>query len=101
MWTVVLLSLLAGMVLGQRFKVMILVPLSAAALVATVVARASAGDGLWHVLLNAAIVVTSLQIGYLIGVGARYALIVSRAGRLRPVPFAARRNAFRPKPLAD
>jgi predicted neutral ceramidase superfamily lipid hydrolase len=101
MWIITLLSLLAGMVLGQRFKVMILVPLSAVALLATMATRAAAGDSLWHVVLGAAIVVTSLQIGYLIGVGARYALIVSRAGRLRPVPLAAGRNALRPKPFAD
>jgi hypothetical protein len=64
MWTITLLSLLAGMVLGQRFKVMILVPLSAVALLTAMAARAAAGDSLWHVVLGGAIVVTSLQIGY-------------------------------------
>jgi hypothetical protein len=72
--TFALISFLAGMVLGQRFKVLILVP--ACALIATV----ALADGFvrtevfWQMALMAIAGLVSLQMGYFIGLGVRHIL---------------------------
>jgi hypothetical protein len=61
-------SFMAGAVLGLRFRVSVLVP---ALFVASVVAGISAVDSrvdLWSLALAVIVAVTSMQLGYLVGV---------------------------------
>jgi hypothetical protein len=78
-----LLSLLTGAVLGMRFKVFILPPaifvIGASILAIEVATSHTAG---WAVIVAAA-AVTTLQIGYLCGVGVRHAVALARLRPLR------------------
>lgn len=85
-----IISMLAGMVLGQRFKVLVLVPALGATLVVGVAVGAAQARGLWPTVLMAVAAIGSLQIGYLAGIGTRHLLAALRTGGLR--------NAFRPAP---
>jgi hypothetical protein len=92
--SVVVISFVAGIALGQWFRVLILVPVMSLALVGTIAAGIARADDVWLIALVAIAVVTALQIGYLIGswlrsfiVGASFA----RASRgLAPTSEAAR-----------
>jgi hypothetical protein len=79
----VLISLLVGMVLGQRFKVLILVPGIGLALIFTIAAGVARADGAGTIVLMATAVITSLQIGYLVGTGIRQFSAAARASRPR------------------
>jgi hypothetical protein len=78
-----LINLLAGMVLGQRFKVLALVPAIAVSLLVAIGAGIAHSRGPGPTILLAALAVASLQIGYLAGLGIRYALASARASGLR------------------
>jgi len=78
-----LISLLAGMVLGQRFKVLALVPAMVVSLLAAIGVEIVRHGGLGPTVLMAALAVASLQIGYLAGVGIRYSLAAARMSGLR------------------
>jgi hypothetical protein len=77
-----LLSFLIGALLGMRFKVLILVPISLA-ITAVVVIAIARGDGLSTMLLAEALVLCCLQIGYLGGLLTRYMLVLARAASMR------------------
>jgi len=77
-----LLSLLTGMVLGLRFKVLVLLPAIACVLFIAVSMAVARGEILWPALMATA-GTASLQIGYLAGVGIRYFLAASRMSGLR------------------
>jgi hypothetical protein len=83
MMVFVVLSLLVGMVLGQRFKVLVLVPAIGLALLVTIVAGIARADALWPIVLMSAAVIASLQLGYLAGTGIRHLIVAARASRLR------------------
>jgi hypothetical protein len=70
----ILCCALTGGVLGLRFKVLVLVPAIGLALVVTVFVGIARGDGDWAILGTAAAVATVLQIGYLAGTLARFAI---------------------------
>jgi hypothetical protein len=79
MMTLAMISLLVGMVLGQRFKVLILVPAMALALVLAVGTGVASADTVWSIVLMAAATTAGLQIGYFVGVGIRYVMVATRA----------------------
>jgi hypothetical protein len=81
MMTLILFSLLAGLVLGQRFKVLVLVPAIMLALLAGVGSGVARADGIWWTALTAVAAGTALQIGYLIGLVIRHIPVIGRAGR--------------------
>jgi hypothetical protein len=83
MMTLAMISLLAGMVLGQRFKVPVLVPATALGLVLAIGAGIAHADAVGSIVLMAAVTATSLQIGYFAGIGIRHLMVVARASRLR------------------
>jgi hypothetical protein len=62
-----MVSLVAGALLGCRFKISALAPASAIALILVIAAGATRGDDTWWIVVSAAAVVTSLQIGYFSG----------------------------------
>jgi hypothetical protein len=79
--TLAMISLVVGMVLGQRFKVLVLLPAIALALFMAIGGGIVRAESAWWIVLVAASAATSLQIGYLIGVGIRHVLLAGRASR--------------------
>jgi len=68
--TFLFVCLLAGLLLGQRFKVLVLVPAAA-----VVLALSFAGaETHWPIALTAVAAMICLQIGYLLGLGLRHVL---------------------------
>ena len=78
-----ILALVAGMVIGQRFNVLTLIPASFLVLFAVVGAGAALADSVWIIIAAAALTTVCLQSGYLFGLGTRHLLFVARARRLR------------------
>jgi hypothetical protein len=83
------------MVLGQRFKVLILLPAIAVATIAAVGIGLAPGDQAWSIVVLAVGVTVALQIGYLVGTGVRSLIIAGRASRAFPgsAPAVVRRTA--------
>jgi len=80
---VLLFCLLAGAVLGQRFKVFILLPAMVPAAVLAIVVAAVHGATVGRLSATALIAVASLQIGYMAGIVMRHIAVAERANRLR------------------
>lgn len=76
----ILISLFIGILLGQRFKVLILAPTLAFGLIVTFGAEVARGDAIWATVIMEVATITSLQMGYLAGTGMRHLLIVARSG---------------------
>jgi hypothetical protein len=91
-----LLGLLVGTVLGQRFRVLVLVPAMAVLLPMAIGVAAFSHQGLETIALLTALTVGTLQIGYLLGVAVRHSLATARIGglRSRAEPHPARRSAY-------
>jgi len=80
-----LISLLAGAALGMRFKVLILVPAICLALLAILAVGISSSVSFSFIALAMVLAAACLQLGYLGGVGARYAMAAARAGRIQRI----------------
>jgi hypothetical protein len=78
----VLISLLFGMVLGQRFRVLVVLPAIGLAWMVVISIGIVRGDAAWPIILLAVAVSVGLQIGYLVGIGIRVAMVTARASRL-------------------
>jgi glucose dehydrogenase len=87
----VVISLVAGIALGQWFKILILVPVMSLALAGTIAAGIARADNVWSIALMAIAVVTALQIGYLIGIWLRSFIVAARFARPSPASEATRR----------
>lgn len=78
-------SVLLGAVLGRFFKVLVLVPACAFLLVAVLVRSADGEHGLLRPLLEFAVLITSLQIGYVSGpLSFLIHSVLQRQGKPRP-----------------
>jgi len=77
-----LISLMVGMVLAQRFSVFIMAPGVFVTLLAAIGLGIARSESLWAIAVSAALAVASIQIGYLLGAGARYLMLVARARSL-------------------
>jgi hypothetical protein len=83
-----LISLMIGVVLARRFKVLILAPaflLTLALAVGTGLART---DAAWSIVSTALVVIVGLQIGYLFGSGMRHVMVQIRPNRSGSESFA-------------
>ena len=80
-----LISLLAGALLGMRFKVLILVPAICLALLAILAVGISSSVSFSFIALAMVLAAACLQLGYLIGIAARYAMAGARAGRIHRI----------------
>jgi hypothetical protein len=89
-------TLLIGMVLGQRFRVLTLVPAGLLMLLFAIAAGAALGESSWQIGLNAVIAIVCIQLGYLFGLGTRHLLLISRARRLRAASLEGSMPARRP-----
>jgi hypothetical protein len=63
----VLLGLVSGMVLGERYNVLILVPASLLVWIAVIGMEISRTEETWTIVLLGMAVTAALQVGYLIG----------------------------------
>jgi hypothetical protein len=94
--TLAVISLLAGMVLGQRFKALVLIPAIAIGLVLTIGAGIVGADTFWSIVLMAAVTAASLQIGYFAGICIRRLMVAVRASRLRVASLTGSAPTRRP-----
>jgi hypothetical protein len=88
-----LVSSLVGMVLGQRFKVLVLLPAMAISLLLAIGTGLAHGERVGPIMLLAVAALASLQIGYLAGVGVRHSLAATRMSGLRTDPLSETRTA--------
>jgi hypothetical protein len=88
------INLLIGMVLGQRFKVLVLLPALTFVLVAAVCLGISRNEGLWPTAGLAAAAIASLQIGYFAGICIRHTLAAARISGRRTG------RAVEPRPIS-
>lgn len=72
MLVVAVTSLLIGAALGQRFTVMILLPGTVILLALSIATGVTHANTVWSIALTTAVAVTSMQIGYLIGIGVHH-----------------------------
>jgi hypothetical protein len=88
-------AMLIGALLGQRFKVLILIPAMAIASAAVFALGVAHNNNLWSVLLVAALTVTALQLGYLGGTAIRFAIAGARIDRHSPGTIAVVQRSAR------
>jgi len=69
-----IISMLAGIALGLRYKVFVLVPAVTLTITFAVMAGIAHGDRLWSILLAMATLGTAVQFGYLAGIMIRAAV---------------------------
>jgi len=83
---IILIGILVGAVLGLRFQVFVLVPVSCGALAIVVVEGIARGDGLVQLALALAGTAIALQVGYALGsvVGSLEAARVDHGKASRP-----------------
>jgi len=96
MVVLVILSVLAGMVLGQRFKVFALVPAMGASMLVAITTGVAHADTPSMLALTAIMVGVGIQIGYFLGLGLRHFMVSARAARLRVSWFGGSIPARRP-----
>jgi len=93
-----MISLLVGAALGQRFKVMVLMPVIAIVLVLVVATGVSLGQTTWVIVLMAAAAATCLQIGYFVGIAIHHVVstaALSHSSSPLASPKATARHAAR------
>jgi hypothetical protein len=64
MWTITIISILVGAVLGLRFKALVFVPIIGLALATIGVAGIAHGEDVWSLATTTVVVATFLQLGY-------------------------------------
>ena len=69
-----IVSLLVGAALGQRFRVLVLMPATAILLAFAVGIGVAHAYTVWSIILMVAVTTTSVQIGYVLGIGIRHAM---------------------------
>jgi hypothetical protein len=77
-----ILGLLLGLVLAQRFKVFVLIPMILLIVMFALAAALAHLDTALISVLTAIIAVVTLQIGYLLGIGISYGMLWRQARRL-------------------
>ncbi len=80
-----MVAFLVGVALGRRFTVMILVPGTVILLVLAAKTGITHADTAWSILLTTAIAATSMQIGYLAGIGIRDVRLARSVRRSQPM----------------
>jgi len=96
MLTPAIISLLVGMVLAQRFKVLILFPVIMLTVVLAVSVGIARADATWAAALTLVVVIVGLQLGFLLGIGVRHVMLLTRASRLRATSLTSSLRPQRP-----
>ena len=79
-----MLSFLFGTLLGQRFKVVVLVPAMAPVLILSVTTGITQPNAAWEIIKIATSLAVSLQCGYIAGIAIRHILAAAPAGGSSP-----------------
>lgn len=79
--TLALLSLLTGMTLGMRFKILVLLPAIACVLPIAITVSLIEGGSAWSMFLAVVMPIVGVQLGYLAGIGIRHFLALARLSR--------------------
>jgi hypothetical protein len=80
----IFISFLVGVVLAQRFKVLVLIPTILLSALFTVGVGFERSEPPWTVAAMAVLVIVAEQVGYLLGVAARHVMLLGRANRMNP-----------------
>jgi hypothetical protein len=86
MSTLALLSTLLGALIGMRFKVLVLIPTIAFALIVILAYGMAFATGASRILIAIAVASSCMQIGYMFSILARYGTTLAREGRVRNAP---------------
>jgi hypothetical protein len=89
MITFSMINFLAGAALGQRFKVMVLMPAIVIVPGLSVLIGLAHAQSAWSIVLMAAAASTCLQVGYFVGIGVRHVLEASLSRRSTPLASPA------------
>jgi hypothetical protein len=79
----IIITFLAAIVLGQRFKVLVLLPASIIAVVATIGAGLVEELNGWSIAREVLSVLTAVQVGYLMGTATQHFTAAARPGPYR------------------
>lgn len=79
----VLIALMTGMILGMRFKFLVLVPGMIVAAFVLAALGVAHGDSVGTVAIAIIKVSISLQVGYLLGLAGKRGAVIMRAARMR------------------
>jgi hypothetical protein len=71
-----IISTLAGVALGLRYKVMILIPVAALVMMFAMIVGLARGDHFWSIFSATVISGTAIQLGYLAGISIRAAVVI-------------------------
>ena len=91
MSTVAMITLITGVLLGMRFRFLVLVPATVFAAAVILVIGLAHSDDAGSMMVAMLIAAICLQAGYLGGLFARFAAVVMRAARIRKAVPQARR----------
>ena len=86
MSTLALLSILLGALIGMRFKVLVLIPTIAFALIVILAYSMAFATGASRILVAIAVASSCIQIGYMFSILARYGATLAREGRPGDAP---------------
>ncbi len=89
MLTPTIVSLLVGMVLAQRFKVLVLFPVILLTLFLALGAGIVRPGAAWPLGLTAVVVIVCLQVGYVFGIGIRHLMVLARVSRRRTASLSS------------
>jgi hypothetical protein len=78
-----LLGMIVGAAIGTRFNVVVLGSTIVVGVALIAGASVAVGDGVWSNILPMVIMVTGVQIGYLVGIAVRAVIPGTRAGSVR------------------
>src|SRR6267378_2064058 len=76
-----IIGVLVGIVLGLRYKILILVPTVLFAMIFTIMVGVARADSFWSIVLTTVAVVTAVQLGYLAGIVIHAAIALIRPPR--------------------
>jgi hypothetical protein len=88
-------AVLIGAALGQRFKVLILVPVIVIGSAAILGFGVAQNSNLWSILLVMVLTITALQMGYLGGAVIHFVVAGARVGRDSPGTIAVTQRSAR------
>jgi hypothetical protein len=98
MTTLILICLLLGAVLGQRFKILVLVPGMAAVLPLVAAVGIVRADPYGQIAIAVIVAAVSLQLGYLAGIALRHLMVLLRATQINASSRSPRASAPRAVP---
>ena len=82
-----MISFVFGLVLAQRFRVLVLFPAIALALIFTVGTEVARAEAAWTIVQSATAAVIGLQLGYLAGIVARHLVLTRLLVTRQPVSW--------------